>query len=309
MEKARWREPMLAQSLQVERQIGLLGSGEWVFERKLDGLRCLAVRNGAEVELWSRNHLTFGQRFPALISAVAAIPADNFALDGEIVAFDGDRSDFALLHNPPPEARLMFCAFDVVHLFGLDTTNLPLLDRISLLERALEGAADTIGTAERVEGDPADLLRAACGRGWEGLVAKRAASLYRSGRSPDWRKLKCSARQELVVGGWTEPAGSRLGLGALLVGFYDSEGRLRYAGKVGSGFDDRSLRMLRTDLAQMTAERSPFADRIALKGVHWVRPDLVAEVEFAEWTPDGKLRHPRYAGLRTDVVAADVRRE
>jgi bifunctional non-homologous end joining protein LigD len=308
---------MLAQPLHIERQIGLLRSGEWVYERKLDGLRCLAVRNGAEVELWSRNHLSFGRRFPTLVSAVAAIPVDNFAFDGEIVAFDGDRTDFALLHNPPPKVRVMFCAFDVVHLLGLDTTTLPLVDRISLLERAITGEAATlgtgetaiIGTAERVWGDPDDLLRSACERGWEGLVAKRAQSVYRSGRSPDWRKLKCSGRQELVVGGWTEPSGSRFGLGALLVGFYESEGRLRYAGRVGSGFDTRSLSSLRTSLDAIRAEQSPFADQIPLKGVHWVRPELVAEIEFAEWTPDGKLRHPRYVGLRPDIRPSDVRRE
>ncbi len=300
---------MLAQPLNIEGQIGLVRSGEWLFERKLDGLRCLAVRNGAEVELWSRNHLPFGPRFPTLVSAMATLAVDNFAFDGEIVAFDGDRSDFALLHDPLLGARLMFCAFDVVHLLGLDTTALPLVDRISLLERTLDREGDMIGTAERVEGDPAELIEDACRRGWEGLVAKRAGSEYRSGRSPDWRKLKCSARQELVIGGWTEPSGSRFGLGAILVGFYDLEGRLLYAGRVGSGFDDRSLRTLRTRLEAIPVDRSPFSDSIPLKGVHWVRPELVAEVKFAEWTPDGKLRHPRYVGLRSDVVAADVRRE
>jgi ATP-dependent DNA ligase len=203
----------------------------------------------------------------------------------------------------------MFCAFDVVHLLGLDTTTLPLVDRISLLERTFESPTGMICTAQRVEGDPAELLQVACRLGWEGLVAKRSGSPYRSGRSPDWRKLKCSARQELVVGGWTEPSGSRVGLGALLVGFYDPDGRLRYAGRVGSGFDDRALRTLRTSLGAISLERSPFDDQIPLKGVHWVRPELVAEVEFSEWTPDGRLRHPRYVGLRTDVRAADVRRE
>jgi bifunctional non-homologous end joining protein LigD len=140
-------------------------------------------------------------------------------------------------------------------------------------------------------------------------VAKRPGSPYKSGRSPDWRKLKCTASQELVIAGWTEPARSRVGLGAVLVGYYDEEGRLRYAGKVGTGFTNESLREMHEQLAAREVASSPFADPVKEKGAHWSRPDLVGEVAFSEWTRDGRLRHPSFQGLRPDKRAADVRRE
>jgi bifunctional non-homologous end joining protein LigD len=300
---------MLAQALRPELQIGVLRTGNWLYERKVDGLRCLAVRNGSELELWSRNHLSFNRRFPGLAAALAALPIDNFALDGEIAAFDGDRTSFARLQSGPADTLVRFCAFDLVHLLGRDTTIIPLQDRIALLEQALEGSCEPILVPERIVGDPVELLRRACDLGWEGLVAKRADSRYRSGRSPDWRKLKCTARQDLVVGGWTDSSGSRSGLGALMVGYYDDEGKLQYAGRVGSGFDERELVALRGRLTALATEQAPFAEPETVKGAHWVKPHLVAEVEFSEWTPEGKLRHPRYLGLRSDVAPTDVRRE
>jgi bifunctional non-homologous end joining protein LigD len=309
MAKAEWRAPMLAQPLRPDRQIGAVRTGEWLFERKLDGLRCLAVRNGAELELWSRNHLSFNRRFAGLVASLAALPMHSFALDGEIVAFEGDRTSFARLQAGGSEVQVRFCAFDVVHLLGQDTTNIPLRDRIALLDRALEGSSDPIALTERLVGDPLELLGAACDRGWEGLVAKRADSRYQSGRSPFWRKLKCTARQEMVVGGWTDPSASRVGLGALMVGYYDDEGRLCYAGRVGSGFDERDLMALKSRLAALATGTAPFADPEPVKGAHWVEPELVVEVEFSEWTPDGRLRHPRYLGLRPDLDPSGVRRE
>jgi bifunctional non-homologous end joining protein LigD len=309
MARAEWRAPMLAQPLSPDHQIGAIRTGEWLFERKLDGLRCLAVRNGAELELWSRNHLSFKRRFGGLVASLAALPVDSFALDGEIVAFEGDRTSFARLQGGDPEVQIRFCAFDVVHLLGRDTTIIPLRGRIALLEQALEGSSQPIALPQRVVGDPLDLLHAACERGWEGLVAKRADSRYRSGRSPDWRKLKCTARQEMVVGGWTDPSASRAGLGALMVGYYDDEGHLRYAGRVGSGFDEKSLVALRARLGALAADTAPFTDPELVKGAHWVAPQLVVEVEFSEWTREGKLRHPRYLGLRPDLDPSEVRRE
>jgi bifunctional non-homologous end joining protein LigD len=300
---------MLAQPLCPDRQIGLIRTGDWLFERKLDGLRCLAVRNGAELELWSRNHLSFKRRFVGLAAALAALPLDSFAIDGEIAAFESNRTSFARLQGGGSEVQVRFCAFDIVHLLGRDTTIIPLHDRVALLERALEGSSEPIALTERVAGDPLDLLHGACERGWEGLVAKRADSRYRSGRSPDWRKLKCTARQEMVIGGWTDPSASRVGLGALMVGYYDDEGRLTYAGRVGSGFDEKNLVALRAELAALATDTAPFVDPERVKGAHWVRPQLVVEVEFSEWTPDGKLRHPRYRGLRPDLDPSDVRRE
>jgi len=153
-------------------------------------------------------------------------------------------------------------------------------------------------------------LQEACERGWEGLIAKRADARYRPGhRTPDWLKFKCVREQELVIGGYTDPAGSRLGFGALLVGYHDPDGRLRYAGKVGTGFDEQLLRSLRTRFDELDEAASPFADRVRERGAHWLRPELVAQVGFTEWTRDGRLRHPRFMGLRDDKAAADVVRE
>jgi bifunctional non-homologous end joining protein LigD len=307
--RATWRPPMLAQPLRVPEDLRVLGPSGWIYQRKLDGLRCLAVRNGPQVELWSRNHLSFTPRFPEIAAALAALPADNFTIDGELVAFDGDRTSFARLQQPQSPARPELHAFDLLHLLGQDTTGLPLSDRRRLLAQLLEGVADQVRLVEAVEGDAESLLAAACRDGWEGLIAKRADSDYRGGRSPDWRKLKCTTSQKLVVGGWTDPSGQRSGLGALLVGYYDDEGNLRYAGRVGSGFDDREIADLQRALGELATQASPFTDAGRVKGSHWARPELVVEVTFSEWTPEGRLRHPRFERVRIDANPTEVRRE
>lgn len=303
---------MLAQLVKPEEHRRIVrreGSG-WQYERKLDGLRCLAVRNGRRVELWSRNQLSYTARFPGVVAALAALPADRFTLDGELVAFDGARTSFARLQRPTPSSPPIYGVFDVLHLLGRDTRHLVLPERQALLRRLLAGAPDTLRVLPALSGEPADLLRQACAEGWEGLVAKRLDSPYRHGRSADWQKLKCSASQELVVGGWTDPTGSRHGFGALLVGYFDEAGRLRYAGKVGTGFDERALRELYDTLTALAVDESPFVDRVPeRRGVHWARPELVAEVSFTEWTTDGRLRHPAFRGLRTDKDARSVVRE
>jgi len=303
---------MLAQPLRPGEEMSRLGDG-WIFERKLDGLRCEVVRRGPSIEMWSRNHLSFLSRFPHIAQAVLALPVPDLTLDGELVAFAGERTSFQLLQAPSgpagPQRRTVFCAFDLLDLLGRDTTGLPWSDRSELMRQALEGASQDIILPERVTGDARALLEDACARGWEGLIAKRANSPYCSGRSSDWRKLKCTARQELVIGGWTLPAGSRTGFGALLVGHYDSSGALRYAGKVGTGFDERDLRSIRSMLESLARPTSPFADPVLLKQAHWAEPELVAEIEFSEWTRDGRLRHPSFLGLRPDKSPADVRRE
>ncbi|MBV9660643.1 MAG: non-homologous end-joining DNA ligase [Acidimicrobiales bacterium] len=299
--------PMLAQPLRMPDEARHL-TGDWVYERKLDGLRCESVRAGLRVELWSRNHLSFDHRFPDIAAALATLPIDSFVLDGEIAAFDGERSSFELLQTASPTARRVYVVFDVLFLLGQDTTGLPLRDRSELLKRVLGDSHPKLRLSDQFTGEPGDLLARACRSGWEGLVAKRASAPYRPGRSPDWRKLKCSARQELVIGGWSDPSGARTGFGALLMGYFD-RGGLRYAGKVGTGFDEPTLRQLLVQLRSRTVPESPFADQVRLKGVHWVRPDLVAEIEFTEWTRDGRMRHPRYLGLRPDKDATDVHRE
>jgi bifunctional non-homologous end joining protein LigD len=299
---------MLAQALPRE-QVGVLRH-EWAFERKLDGLRCIAVKRGPVVEMWSRNRLSFLGRFPRLAGAVAAIPVDDFTLDGEVVVYDGSRTSFTLLQNPRPDHPPTYCAFDLLHLLGQDTTPLPLADRFDLLGRVLSSPPAGITMPERLHGDPESLLRDACSQGWEGLIAKRLSSTYRGGRTPDWRKLKCTARQEFVIGGWTDPSsGHRSGFGALLIGYYGNDGVLHYAGKVGTGFDEKTLRSVHGQLHQIATGSPPFAEVFRMKGVHWVRPELVAEIEFSEWTREGRLRHPSFLGLREDKLAEEVRLE
>jgi DNA ligase D-like protein (predicted ligase) len=282
---------------------------EWQYERKFDGLRGLAVRNDDDVDLYSRNKLSFNVRFPEVVAALAALPAKSFVVDGELVAFDGDQTSFSLLQSSPHPRGLTFCVFDLLHLEGRDTTTLTLRERQQLLATTLQSGHRPLSLVKPLQGDPVHLLAQACATGWEGLVTKRVDSVYRAGRSGDWQKLKCTANQELVIGGWTEPTRSRIGLGALLVGYYDEQARLRYAGKVGTGFTNELLGELHKSLVACEIPASPFFDAVKEKGAHWARPELVGEVAFTEWTTDGRLRHPSFQGLRPDKAPSEVHRE
>jgi DNA ligase D-like protein (predicted ligase) len=306
--QAAWREPMLAQALRWPVDSHLLRQGEWIFERKLDGLRGLAVRDGSRVELWSRNRLSFNHRFPSIVAALASLPADSFVIDGEIVATRNGQSSFTLMQRGGDDVTIEYVVFDLLVLLGRDTSGLPLEERHALLRRVAEKTPPAIRLSLPLSGEASTLMAAACAEGWEGLLAKRVGSSYRSGRSSDWRKLKCSARQEVVVGGWTDPTGARTGFGALLTGYFEG-GRFRYAGKVGTGFDEVTLRDLHRTLRALHRESSPFDEQVKMKGVHWVEPTLVAEVEFTEWTRDGRMRHPRFLGLRPDKAATEMVRE
>ena len=301
--------PMLATLVKPPEHYRTSRPGDWQYERKLDGLRCVAVRNGDRVDLFSRNELSFNARFPEVAAALAALPVTRLVVDGELVVFDGDQTSFSLLQSSPHPAHLTYGLFDMLHVDGHDTTRLALTERQALLATAIGDGHAPLTLVKPLEGGPAELLDRACAAGWEGLVAKRVTSTYHSGRSPDWIKLKCTASQELVIGGWTDPNRSRVGLGALLVGYYDDDHRLRYAGKVGTGFTNELLRSLHADLLAREVSDSPFADTVRQKGAHWVRPEMVAEVAFSEWTGDGRLRHPSFQGLRSDKDAAEVRRE
>ena len=303
MSRASFVTPMLAKLVREPPA----GEG-WVYERKLDGLRCIAVRRGDVVELWSRSRQSFNARFGGIVAAVGRLPHDDLVLDGEIVALEGDRTSFSLLQRPGSTATPMLFAFDVLHLDGEDLTGRPLRERKQRLA-SLVANRGVVRRVDHVEGDPAALLARACAAGWEGLIAKRADGPYRTGRSPDWLKLKCSAGQELVIGGWTDPRGARTHLGALLVGHYDAAGNLRYAGKVGTGFTAATLADLHRRLVALERETSPFADRVRERGPHWAEPELVANFAFTEWTTDGKLRHPRFEGLRPDKDPRQVTRE
>ncbi|MFD7552386.1 non-homologous end-joining DNA ligase [Streptomyces sp. NPDC059816] len=292
-------------------------SAQWVFERKLDGVRVLAVREAGGVTLLSRSGRRVDDTYPEVVVALTAQERADFTVDGEIVAYRGGRTDFGLLQQRmgltrPAEVaasgvRVLYCAFDLLRLAGADTTALPLRARKSLLRRALVYRPPLRFTPHRNEGGAA-LLAEACARGWEGLIAKRADSRYQPRRSADWLKLKCFHGQEFVIGGFTEPTGAREGFGALLLGTY-AAGELRYAGKVGTGFAHRTLVDLRARLEGLRVTGSPFAGPVAERRPRWVSPQLVAQVEFAEWTRDGMLRHPRFVGLRDDKRPGDVVRE
>jgi DNA ligase D-like protein (predicted ligase) len=278
---------------------------EWVFERKLDGIRCLAVKEGGgRTRLYSRNALSLDERYPSLVAALDADPADGFVVDGEAVAFVGGRDRF----GEGARGELFYYVFDVLYAGGRDVRSLPLEERRGVLEGLLAWR-DPLRVTDQMTGDGAALLAEACREGWEGLIAKRRGTPYVSTRSRDWLKLKCTRAQELVIGGYTAPQGTRTDLGALLVGHFEGE-RFRYAGKVGTGFTRATLRELAERLAPLARESSPFEPEKGIpRAAAWVEPELVAQIAFMEWTPDGRLRHPSFLGLRFDKPAREVVRE
>jgi len=288
----------------------------WIFERKLDGVRCLAFRHGRQIRLLTRNRLDASGRYPEVAEALSAQPYEDFVVDGEVVAFQGGRTGFQLLQRRmlmAPSAgrggvRIFYYVFDVLHAGGFDTTGLELRHRKALLGRLLRFEPPLrFATHRNMHGEA--FWRQACAKGWEGVIAKRADSPYVPRRSPDWLKLKCVNEQEFVIGGYTDPKGSRTGLGAVLVGYYEGDD-LRYAGKVGTGLDHALLEDLSGRLAALERDDPPFAaEHLPRKGVHWVQPELVAQVGFSEWTRGGHLRHPRFLGLREDKPARLVVRE
>lgn len=291
---------------------------KWIFEHKLDGERCIGFKQAKTVQLLSRNKQHLNNTYPEVVEALEAAGDHSCVVDGEVVAFEGKRTSFAKLQGrigikDPDEARgsgipVFYYVFDLVYVDGFDITGVGLIHRKTLLQRSLVFKSPVRFMPHRnTEGEA--FYREACRQGLEGLIAKRRDSSYVHGRSPDWLKFKCINEQEMVIGGFTEPAGSRVGFGALLVGYYDREA-LRYAGKVGTGFDTTTLVRLHRRLQAREIKRSPFLqDAVKEKGAHWVRPDLVAQIGFTEWTRDGKLRHPRFLGLRTDKAATEVVRE
>jgi bifunctional non-homologous end joining protein LigD len=284
---------------------------DWIFERKLDGVRCLAHRDGGgAVHLVSRTDRSMNAEYPALVEALESEPCEDFVIDGELVAFDSRGiTSFSRLQRRHRERVAVFLyVFDVLRLGGEDVRERPLRERKALLRRSLRFHGHVRYTPHRNEHGE-QMFREACRKGLEGVIAKRADSLYRATRSSDWRKLKCHAEQELVIGGFTAPQGSRTDFGALLVGHYDSD-RLHYAGKVGTGFDQATLGELGAQLRRLEREDPPFVDVHPIpRGTRWVEPKLVAQIGFTEWTRDGRLRHPRYLGLRDDKPARDVVRE
>jgi DNA ligase D-like protein (predicted ligase) len=291
---------------------------DWLLERKLDGERCVARKHGGGVRLESRTGKDLTGTYPEVRDAVAGQRARDLLLDGEVVAFDGEQTSFSRLQqrlgvtNPSPAHvaayPVVFCVFDLLEVDGETLVDRPLLERRAWLARAIRPTA-ALQLTEAWRDDSHRRFAEACRSGWEGLIAKRADARYVPGRSKHWLKLKCVWEQEFVIGGYTDPAGSRTDFGALLVGYYD-DGRLRYAGKVGTGYSAATLRYLGARLRELESPESPFVDaRPIPRGTHWTRPELVAQIGFAEWTSDGRLRQPRFLGLRDDKRPAEVVRE
>jgi DNA ligase D-like protein (predicted ligase) len=291
---------------------------DWLLERKFDGERCVARKDGGNVSLKSRTAKDLTDTYPEVRAAVASQQDRDLLLDGEVVAFDGPQTSFGRLQQRLGVTNasaglvaaypVVFCVFDLLELDGDDLRGRPLLERRASLEEAVRPSA-ALQLSEAWRDDSQLRFERACRSGWEGLIAKRAEGLYVAGRSRDWLKLKCVWEQEFVIGGYTDPAGSRTDFGALLVGYYEGL-RLRYAGKVGTGYTAATLRDLGARLRELETPGSSFVDaRPIPRGTHWVRPDLVAQIGFAEWTNDGRLRQGRFLGLRDDKRPADVGRE
>ena len=295
---------------------------EWSHEIKFDGYRALARIEDGKAEIRSRNDKDWTDAYSVLAEELAALPVDSAILDGEVVAMspDGTTSFEALRHTPRVTGRrgaehsrtdpLVYYAFDLLYLDGYALLDSPLENRRDLLRRLLgqEAGHDRVRYSDCVAGDGAAVLEQACSLGLEGVVSKKATGRYRAGaRGPDWVKTKCRLEQEFVIGGFTDAAGTRAGFGALLLGVYTPTG-LRYVSKVGTGFDDRLLRELGAQLRTLEVTQPPFSDNLppGQPGVHWVRPELVAQVSFMQWTSSGGLRHASFKGLREDKAAKDV---
>jgi len=301
--------------------------GDWLYELKFDGIRAMAIKNDRKVSLISRNGNKLDARFREIVEAVKNLPVRKYVIDGEVVALDEDgRSSFQLLQGLEMEGRkapLRFYVFDLLQLDGKSLLGLPLEQRKQVLAKICENVGDPIRYSGEISGDVKSLLAEVKRRGLEGLIGKQRNSVYEPGRrSGTWIKLKCVNEQEFVIGGYTPPAGSRKYFGAILVGYYEI-GKLRFAGKVGSGFTEKSLSMLHKRFREEEHDDCPFVDLPSKQGgewvqgitpsmmkkMHWVNPKFVAEIKFAEWTRDQKLRQPVFLGMREDKAATEVKRE
>ena len=294
---------------------------EWLHEIKFDGYRILCRIDNGQVSFLTREAQDWTNRFQTLANPARKLEVHYAFLDGEVVALDANGvTNFQLLQNSLKQdtsSNLVYYVFDLLHLDGRDLTTTPLIERKELLKGLLPRNRDSKSAAslrysDHWTGKGEALFDKACAMGLEGIIAKKKNESYRSGRSKDWLKIKCVKSQEFVIGGFTDPAGSRANLGALLLGVYDDGGDLRYAGRVGTGFNAATLADLRARLDKIERKSTPFSNPprgADARGVHWVKPDLVGEVVFTGWTSDNLLRHPSFKGLREDKPAGKVKRE
>ena len=294
---------------------------EWLYEHKFDGERCIAYKKNGNVRLMSRNRRNMNNTYPELVTALEAQKADNFIIDGEIISRNKKGvSDFQALQGRinkrlqseessiQKQTPVTYCIFDLMYFNGYDMRSLSLDERKKTLKTLLT-YNKTLSYSKHIIGNGIALFKKACALKWEGVIAKRIKSTYVGKRSRDWLKFKCIMQQELVIGGYTDPKNSRSFFGALLVGYYHKN-KLHYAGKVGTGYSESTLTMLGKKLKKLTVKTCPFADYDeSFQNIHWVKPILVAEFQFAQWTNGGKLRVGRYKGLRDDKSAKDVVKE
>ena len=291
-----WLDPMGATLTDAR-----FDDADWIFERKLDGIRYLAFVSDGEARLLTRNRIR--HRHPLVEATLLAQPSKDFVVDGEMVS--GVRRPGA----PRGDGGAQYAVFDVLRVDGYDVTNLPLHARQRILTEQF-GWVEPLTLVEPLEEGGLAAYERACREGWEGVMAKLRDSVYEHKRSRRWLKMKCDASQEFVVGGFTDPSGARIGFGALLIGYYDGAD-LVYAGKLGTGFNTELLRQLHARLLATEVALLPFTRGTGFpkKGAHWVRPEIVVDAAFMEWTSEGKLRHPRFIRVRADKAARDVVRE
>jgi bifunctional non-homologous end joining protein LigD len=310
---AEWVQPQLTTLVEKAPE-----GDEWVHELKYDGYRMLCSLRDERAKLFTRNGNEWTSKLQRIADAAGMLAAKQAWLDGEVVALLPDgRVDFQSLQNAfdsRSETNLIYCVFDLLYLDGYDLRAAPLLERKRLLAELAKDSSDSsrIRYSDHIAGRGATVFEEACKRGMEGLVSKRADASYVAGRNRNWVKVKCGQRQEFVIGGFTEPSGSRVAFGALLLGVFDREGRLRYTGRTGTGFSERSLKELHKRLLPLKQSASPFTNPPTgadARGVHWVKPVLVAEVAFAQWTNEGLLRQASFQGLRDDKPARDIVKE
>lgn len=288
----------------------------WLHELKFDGYRMLCRIERGLAGMHSRSGKDWSASFPSLVRGAARLQVESAWLDGEVVVLEADgRTSFQALQNAlsrQDTAKLFYYVFDLPYLNGYDLRRAPLVERKRLLETLLESPPAMLRFSKHVEGSGQAFLDEACRMKLEGIIAKRADSTYQAGRGRNWLKVKCALRQEMVIGGFTDPEGARSGLGALHLGVYEPDGTLRYSGKVGTGFNEDSLAGLRKRLDALIRDAPPFSNPprgAEARRSHWVKPELVAEIAFTEWTDEGTLRHPSFQGLREDKKASEVVRE